>query len=534
MSAVNVSVAEELLGHWMLTSDARDTSGNNRNGKNSGVQFQATGTQGKAAAFDGRGRFIQVESPKLQKLGTRAFSISVWVKTAAKLNDNLGTIISQYDPKTRKGFQLSIKNHAGVTSSQSNYRHLQFGIDNAKQSAAWKDHGRLGNAILVYSMAVYKNQLFAGTCVSGKEEAGHLYRFDGRQWIDCGTPDNSNAVTSLAVLNNQLYVATGKYRLGGSSLQESQNNHLGGKVYRYTEDGQFIACGSLPKVEAINGMVVYEDKLYASSMYAPASFFRYDGGTKWTACGTPDGKRVESMTVYNGYIFASGYDQGAVYRYDGKTWKHVGQVGQATQTYGFTTYQGELYVSEWPHAEVYRYAGENNWVLAGRLGTEKEAMPLAVYNGKMYSGTLPLAEVYRYEGKTAWKKVGRIDLTPDVRYRRVWSMAVFQGRLFAGTLPAGHVHSFSAGKNVTYDTALASGWVHVVAVKGKNRLQLYVDGKQVAKSTSFNAADYDLTTTSPLKIGFGAHDYFNGSLKDLRIHNRAISNSEVQELYKAH
>lgn len=518
---------KQLVGHWKLAGDVRDSSGSENHGTNHGADLTASG---KAAKFDGRDDFIEIKSSKSLRLGTGDFSVSLRVNTAEVLDDVLGTIVSRYDPKTRRGFQLSLKNHAGVTSSQSNYRHLQFGIDNGQMESQWTDHGQLGNAILVYSMAVYDGQLFAGTCVPGQDESGHVFRFNGgKEWIDCGSPDRCNAVTSLAVYHGRLYAGTGKYRLGGSSLAESENPHLGGKVYRYDGDGQWKHCGMLPDVEAINGMVVFRGKLYASSMYKPASFFRYEGGTKWVSCGVPDGKRVESLAVYNGHIYATGYDQGAVYRYDGKQWTHMGQVGAGTQTYGFAVYEGDLYVSEWPHAQVFRFGGKDNWIFSGRLGEEKESMPLAVYNGKMYGGTLPLAEVYRYDSGVKWSKVGRLDLTPDVRYRRVWSMAVYNGRLFAGTLPSGHVHSIEAGKNATYDKALAPGWKHIAAVKENGRLKLYVDGKLVATSTVFDSDKYDLSNDVPLRIGFGSHDYFNGSLSDVRIYRRALSAGEVSK-----
>lgn len=519
-----------LLGDWRLQGDSKDRSSLQLKTNNQGVVLKPD----QPAVFDGRKAFLEVPHTKALSLGTGEFSISLTVHTSAELDDVLGTLLSKYDRKTRRGFQLSIKNHAGVTSSQSNDRHLQFGIDNGRIDAEWTDHGQLGNAVLIYSMAVYDGNLFAGTCVPGESAAGHVYRLDqGKKWIDCGAPDLCNAVSSLAVYQGKLYAGTGKYRLKGSSLSESDNPHLGGNVYRYEGDGKWEHCGKLPEVEAINGMVVYRGKLYASSMYKPAAFYRYDGGKQWTSCGVPDGKRVESLAVYNGDLYASGYDEGAVYRFDGTNWSPAGKVGESTQTYGFTVYEGDLYVSEWPHAEVYRYAGKNQWNLAGRLGEEKESMPLAVYNGAMYSGSLPLAEVYRYNGGVDWTNTGRLDWTPDVRYRRVWSMAVFQGRLFAGTLPAGRVHSIEAGKSVTYDTALKPGWRQIVAVKETDRLKLYVDGKLVASSTQFDPADYDLTTAEPLKIGFGAHDYFSGKMKDLKLYRRALSSDEVQKAFTA-
>jgi len=112
-------------------------------------------------------------------------------------------------------------------------------------------------------------------------------------------------------------------------------------------------------------------------------------------------------------------------------------------------------------------------------------------------------------------------------------MAVFQGRLFAGVLPSGHVHSVEIGRNVTYDRALSPGWHHLAAVRESDRLKLYVDGKQVGSSSSFNAKDYDLTNDQPLCIGFGTTDHFNGRLSDLRLERRAMSPQEIQRIVDA-
>lgn len=526
-----------VLGHWKLAGDPQDYSPQANHGQPHGVDLQAAGRDGQAAtaaAFDGRQSHIAVpHSPSLQ-LGKQEFTIAVHVHTEEDLDDALGDLLSKYDPHSRRGFNFGILNNAGVTSSQANYRHVHFGIDNGSAVGPWTDHGRLGNAVMIFSMAVYQGQLFAGTCETGEEQAGRVFRFDGQTWTDCGRPDQCNAVSSLAVYQGKLYAAVSKYRLAGSSLSESENPHLGGKIYRYEGDGQWLHCGTLPDTEAINGMVVYRGQLYAGSLYAPAGFYRYDGGEQWTSCGTPDGKRVESLTVFNGDIFASGYDEGAVYRFDGQQWTQQGIVEGATQTYGFATHRGQLYVSEWPNASVYRWGGDKQWLFAGRLGDELETMPLMVYNGKMYGGTLPLAEVYRFDDPQ-WAQVGRLDLTPDVRYRRTWTMAIFQGRLFAGTLPSGHVHSVEIGRNVSYDRALPSGWVHLAAVRDTNQLRLYVDGKLVASSALFDSAEassdeYDISNDHPLQIGAGAGDYFNGKMRDLRLYPRALTTQEIEQL----
>jgi hypothetical protein len=189
-----------------------------------------------------------------------------------------------------------------------------------------------------------------------------------------------------------------------------------------------------------------------------------------------------------------------------------------------------LYVSEWPNARVYRYGGGTDWIPAGRLGEELETMPLLVYNGKLYGGTLPLGEVYRYEGGEEWLKVARLDQTPDVKYRRVWSMALYNGRMFAGTLPAGRVYSVEYGRNATCDRPLEPGWRQIAAVRERDRLRLYVDGVPVAESAEFAPEAYDLTNSEPLTIGFGPHDHLNGRLRDVRLYNQALSAAQIEEL----
>ena len=126
--------------------------------------------------------------------------------------------------------------------------------------------------------------------------------------------------------------------------------------------------------------------------------------------------------------------------------------------------------------------------------------------------------------------MGQIDTTPNVRYRRAWSMAVYRGRLFAGVLPSGRVKSIEAGKSVTSDVELPPGWVHLAAVKGAERLKLYIDGKKVAESTKFMSSRFDLGNRVPLAVGRGQHDHFNGGMSDVRFYRHALSDSEVKQI----
>lgn len=527
----------ELVGHWPLQESADDHSSSRLQSLPVGVSFENNGPSGKlsySAAFDGVQSVINIRGTERLRFSDQPFSVTAWVNSPESSGDIPGDILSQYDPVSRTGFHLGLYSHGGVTNSQSNYRQLHFGIDQGRQEAAFRDHGQLGSAVYVFSLCVHDGKLYASTCHAGADESGRVFRFEGGEsWTDLGSPDKANAVSAMTVFDGSLYVASSKYRLAGSALAESENTHIGGKVFRLGPNDEWISIGTLsPETEAVSSLTEFRGKLYAASLYKPAGFFRYEGGEKWTACETPNGKRVEAMTVYNGSVYASCYDEGSVFRFDGETWHDAGRIPNATQTYGFAVHNGSLFVSEWPQAHVFRYLGETNWEDTGKLGAELEAMPLLVYNGKMYGGTLPLAEIYRYDGPMNWSKVGRVDQTPDVKYRRAWSMAVCQGRLFVGALPSGRVLSIETGRNATLDKPLSSGWHHVAAVRGNDRLRLYVDGDQVSESALLSGKDFDLQCDQPLRIGFGAQDHFKGNLADVRAYRGALSPEQIKKIVR--
>lgn len=532
LSACSATAGEQdLVAHWRLAGDAKDSSPSRLDAANHGVKFTDKGPDGKspAAVFDGIVSRLEVKPPPAFRLGTADFTLALWIHTPESLDDDVGDLVTYYDAKKRVGFNLSLRNNTGVTTTQANTRQLQFGID-AGSEPKWTDEGRPGNATLAFALAVHDGDLYAGTASNAKDETGRVYRRDGAgKWADCGVPDSCNAISALAEHQGKLYAASSKYRFAGSSLPESGNANRGGGVYRYEGGKRWTEIGRLPDTEAIGGLVVFKGRLYASSLYKPAGLFRYESDGKWTALAVPDGKRFESLGVFNGCLWATSYDGGRVYRYDGTEWKDFGQLGENTQTYSFAIHRGRLCVGTWPSGKVFRL-NDDRWEDLGRLGSELEVMGMLVHNGQLYAGTLPLAEVYRYDDGQTWTKTGQLDQTPDVKYRRAWTMSQFKGKLFCSTLPSGRVHSLDAGACVTHDRALAPGWQHVAAVKHGGRLKLYVDGKLVAESARFDPAKFDLTTDAPLLIGAGAGDHFKGGLADVRLYRRALDAEEIGRL----
>lgn len=491
--------------------------------------------------------WLQVDQPvviaadQAPRLGAGDFSISVWASADA-MDRVTGDLVSQYDPKKRRGFHLTLKSNPGVTASVANWRHLQFGIDDDNPSA-WRDCGRPGKALFAFTMATHEGALYAGTCEPGEGDSGHVYRYEAPdRWTDCGILDGSNSVTALAAHEGALYAGTGKYRVAGSHLPESPNTRLGGRVFRHQGGTNWVDCGQLPGTEAVGGLVVFQGRLFASSLYKPAGFFRYEGGTRWTRLPDAIGpdhqtgelgpRRVVSLTVHDGYLYATSYDGGRVYRFDGQTWADCGQLGDNTQTYAFTRYEGALHVATWRSGRVFRFEGLGRWADIGRLGEELEVMGMMVHNGRLIAGTLPLAQVHTYDGDGKWSLWQRIDHTPDVEYRRAWTMAEHAGEVFCSTLPSGKIWAARHGRQVSWDHTLPSGWHHIAAVKTASRLTLHVDGKQVAESTGFDVSSWVLDSEAPLRLGTGMNGPFNGRLHNLQIHPRSITNEEIQVLAK--
>ena len=521
--------ADGLVGHWKLEGDCRDSSGQGHHGVNHGVEFDG----GEGGEFNGVDSYVEVPSSPSLVPAHGPFSIAVSVYTEAEQDDILGDVLSKYDPATRTGLTLAIQDHAGASSSQANSRNLSFGIDAARIDCEWTDRGRPGKSRHVCSMAVFQGKLYAGTLEPGRDDAGHVFRHDGgSKWTDCGRPDRCNAVFALAVYEGNLYAGVARRDTTHDGQAPSPNGRPGGKVYRYEGGERWTDCGRLGNADSVYAMAVYRGKLYATTLYWPAKgLYRYDGGTKWTFCGHP-GQRVEPLAVHNGYLYAASFDGGEFFRYDGRTWTRLKPIPDTTQTYSIAIYQGRIHVGTWPNGKVFRYEDSGDWTFRGRLGDEQEIQAMLVYNGKLFAGTLPSAKVCRHVGDTTWSYTGHLDEGEGI-YRRAWTLAVCDGKLFCGTMPSGRVWSLEAGRCATYDSQLAPGWRHIVAVKGADRLKLYVDGKCVSTSSSFQSSHYDLANPAPLKIGLGERDYFNGKLNEIRIYNRALNGADVSALHRA-
>jgi len=83
-------------------------------------------------------------------------------------------------------------------------------------------------------------------------------------------------------------------------------------------------------------------------------------------------------------------------------------------------------------------------------------------------------------------------------------------------------------------TAVLHQWHHVVFVFTGSQNQLYVNG--VSDVTPQNLADTIRSSTASIRIGGNPVDnvqYFNGTIDEVRIYNRALSAAEIKALHEA-
>jgi Concanavalin A-like lectin/glucanases superfamily len=540
------------VGYWPLRGDARDHSGQENHAVNHGVNLET-------GQFDGRGSYLEVPARPVLDPRTGDFSISSWVYTEPPVLDTLGDVVSKFDPAARRGFTLSLYSTSGGYNGQGSDRHVAFGIDNAR-TGEWEDCGRPSptSSYVSNSLTVFDGSLYAATTDGATErDWSHVYRYAGSaRWEDCGRVGalKTRGVGPMIVHESSLFAANWSYDWTRVSKEALDTCH----VYRYRGGQEWVDCGAPGPCRRLFGLASYNGSLYV--LGDDNQCHVWEGGQSWRPCGSFP-SLVHPMLVHDGMLHVGAFGgnvggafrQAQVYAFDGAKWTSLGcpiqMPEREDQIHALMVYRGKLHATTWPTGKVGAY-DNGQWIDCGRLGDSTESNALVVYNGKLYAGTIPGAEVFRFEGEQSWTRLRRFS-SPEVaegapleniRWGRVTSLTVHGGKLFAGIggytsaladAPAdtrGRVFAFQAGQCVCYDRDLGAGWKHLAALRRGGRPEIYIDGKLQATSQPFAAGDYDLSTTAPLKIGFGEFDYFSGRIREVRLYHRALSANEIAKL----
>ncbi|MBW8036619.1 MAG: DUF1565 domain-containing protein, partial [Planctomycetes bacterium] len=93
----------------------------------------------------------------------------------------------------------------------------------------------------------------------------------------------------------------------------------------------------------------------------------------------------------------------------------------------------------------------------------------------------------------------------------------------------------TAEQSITYPMMDYDEWHYYTMTVDANNFILYIDGKEVARTSNNQTGDYD-TSIDYVQIGRSSystsyHGYFNGSIDDVRIYDRALTDNEVYKLY---
>lgn len=537
------------VGDWPLKGSLINACGDRWHGQAMGnLCFSPDG-----AVFDGRSARFEIR--QVDDLFARGdFTLSADIRIDSAEAESIGDLATKFDPLTRTGFNWSIMDHGGVTSASSNYRNLSFCFD-AGSAPQWSDCGRPGNALHICALTVHLGRLYAATFEHGDGEIGRVFRYAGNQrWEDSGVPCKANSVFSLASIDDVLYAASGRYDPRNSALNDTGNMNEETRIWRMDDSEKWQDCGS-PRPE---GDDLYMLGIYRGRMYAAPSFsrglYRYEHGQRWTVCAESY-PRLLALCQWRGHLYGGSNkalrtlgpppqreirftmlpDADGVYRYDDTTdaWTGCGPIPTETQMYAFCVHRGSIFTGTWPSARVFRSTSGIGWRDCGNLHPdEKEVMAMCVYNGMMYAGTLPGADIYRYDGGERWTQVGNVDSTPNVKYRRAWSMAVHDGTLFVGALPSGRVHAMRTGVAATDSAQMPNdgAWHRVTAVREGATARIYLDGQIRAESAAAKSSNFDLINSLPLQIGFGSHDFFRGKMANLRLYDCALSSRQIGQM----
>ena len=559
-----------LVGYWKLRGDCRDHSGRGNHGVNHGVDL-------RTGYFNGRDAYIQVPDSKSLELGEGDFTVCAWVFTGGAFSDVIGDVIGKFDPARRRGFTLNIKSSSGGYQSAGDDRQVHFGIDNARLGR-WQDCGRPSRTsnYVSNSLTVFQGKLYAAiTDARDEKDWCHVFRYEGgKKWVDCGRVGDgrTTGVIPLIVHQGRLYAATTTY----DWTRVLTGNYDASRVYVYEGGKRWRDCGQPGNSLRLNCMASYKGRLYVGGDRGkllpgekqwkgrPYRVYVHEGGKDWKVSGTFPAERPRNcyphaMAVHDGRLFV-GYP--TVYAFDGERWTFAGTpVGRTPkallpmlQVHSLEVYRGQLLAGMWPEARAVAYRGGEDWTDRGRLGDGTEINAFTVYNGKLYGGAIPRAEVMRFDDAGRWTSLRRFYSPPGWtpappdnataaqvnEWSRVTSLTVHEGRLFASigsctssvldapTDVRGKVYSIEAGKSVSHGRDLGPGWHHLTAVRTKDRLKLFINGKIAAMSSTFNQTDYDLANKRPLLIGSGEMDFFSGKIREVRMFNMALTTERIQ------
>ena len=113
----------KLIAHWPLRGNARDAIGENHGAAHHLTYMEGPdGSADGAARFNGRDSVIEVADAEPVHLGSRDFSVAVWVRCDMPVRGVFGDVLSKFDPAGRCGLNLQIAGSSPAYNGMSDTR----------------------------------------------------------------------------------------------------------------------------------------------------------------------------------------------------------------------------------------------------------------------------------------------------------------------------------------------------------------------------------------------------------------------------
>jgi hypothetical protein len=193
--------------------------------------------------------------------------------------------------------------------------------------------------------------------------------------------------------------------------------------------------------------------------------------------------------------------------------------------------------------------GNNGTVYGAILGTDRFGNANKSYSFDGVDDYIDLGDKPEFDGRdtqtiSLWFFVatkgsgGSSDMRPILSKWKTWGSPVKNAFLIdAGEVSIGlRVSSDSGSTQVKTKNYFLNKWHHIALVFDRGNISVYLDGQleneESFDSTSLSDSSERLLVGNYYKIYNPAYKTFHGSIDDIRIYNRALSNSKIKTLHQ--
>ncbi len=564
-----------LVGYWSFEdgsgSQARDYSGNGNTGTLTNMDTSAdwvSGAVGTALDFDGTNDYVTVPDSNSLDFGTSDFSIAFWHKSSGTGERPIFVKVGDWDtdqsPDNDKGFIIeqngTNKLFAGLISNNWG-KYLYSVTSSTINDNTWRHFvvkfNRSANTIDIFINGVESGYTTDSSAVGGYSSADtvtNTYPMQIGVFILADFDYHQGQLDDIRIYDRALTTSeitslytNPTYSNKVTKVNSSQNNKLtNGLVGLWSFDGKDMSITAGGGVDYVvsgadntnyngdytnNGQTQGGQPVYEKS--GGGYYLLFDSQMMFWAL-------QDSITENHP---CSAYIQWQdVNDPIGAAWEGFCEMGTPTVTAGGGGGAASTI--------VYDRSGNNN---TGTLTNGPQPVAGKIGQGLSFDGTddyvtVPNSNTFDFGTGpftfSAWAK------TTSTAYSMLflrYNSSGGGGQIFmsfsrGGGADTGKVELYTWNSTQEEVYRKSSGtindgqWHHVVGVRDGGTITIYVDGA-VNQGTQTGSATINASSDGTFGIGYNSNEggapggYFDGSLDDVRVYNRALSISEIKQLY---